>query len=449
MPRRYVGRVHQLEGRGTAADAPHAVLWWDRLVAGDPAAGRPRPPLDGDTTADVVVVGAGSTGVWTAYYLLEADPSLDVLVLDADRAGAGGGGRSAGAVATRPLGDPDAGREDVEEDRQRDLRAALRDSVVEVGGVLAAEQVDAGFRYGGLVTLARTFPAVDRVAARAAAAPRLGDEERLLDGVGAARHVRAEGVLAATWSPDGAHVDPVRLQRGLLDVLEARGARVAERTAALRVSPGAVATVHGVVRAPRVVVTTGATTVPGAPGAASVVRSGALATEPLPEEVWQEVGLAPGVTVVEDRHRPLQLVRSTDDRLVAGGAPDDLLRVADLLPAVRHHAVTHVWTARHGVTGDGRPAVGLDAGSGIAWGVGAGVGGPALANLAGRVLADLVTGAGSALTELPWVRRPAEPSRLAVPPAVRDAAAAWADRAEERRGRVPALAGLLARRLPR
>ncbi|QGQ21023.1 FAD-dependent oxidoreductase [Cellulomonas sp. JZ18] len=429
-------------------------MWWDRLVADDPAAARARPPLDGDTTADVVVVGAGTTGVWTAYYLLEADPSLDVLVLDAGLVGAAGGGRATGAAPAGPVladalrtasdgtGTGAAGR------TRRALRAALQDAVVEVGGVLAAEQVDAGFRYGGLVTLARTGPAVDRIASRAAAAPATGDDVRLLDALRAQDHVRAADVLAATWTPDAAHVDPVRLLRGLAQVLQERGARVVERTPALRVAPGAVATAHGVVRSRRVVVTTGATRLAGAPGPAGLRRARTLATEPLPADVWEALGLAAGTTVVEDRHRPLELVRTVDDRLVAAGTPADLGRVADLLPPVRDHAVTHVWDTAQGVTGDGAPALGVDPADGIAWAVGAGADGPAVGNLAGRTLADLVTGADSALTELPWVRRPPAAARGRGAAALAAAVDAWSDRAEERRGRTPALARLLASRRP-
>lgn len=442
--------MHHLDGPGPAPGAPREVLWWDRLVAEDPAAARGRPPLDGDTAAEVVVVGAGATGLWTAYYLLEADPSLDVLVLDADLVGAGGGGRATGAAPSDPGSCADVvhGREPEGAGwtgRERALRSALRDAVVEVGGVLAAEQVDAGFRYGGLVTLARTGPAADRLASRAAAASALGDDVRLLDGVGAAEHVRAEGVLAATWSPDAAHVDPVRLLRGLARVLEERGARVVERTPAHRVAPGAVVTAQGTVRARRVVVASGATPVPGAPGPARVRRTRAFATEPLPDDVWDALGLAPGTVVVEDRRRPLELVRTADDRLVVEAPARELPRVADLLPAVHRHAVTHVWDVARGRTGDGEPALGVDHEAGVAWGVGAGAGGPAVANLAGRVLADLVTGTDSALPRVPWLRRPPAATGRARA-AVAAAADAWSDRVDDRRARTPALPGLLVRR---
>ena len=65
--------------------------WWQ-------ARGIPprRPSLPGSTEADVCIVGAGYTGLWTAYYLSRADPALRIVVLEASFAGYGGSGRNGG-----------------------------------------------------------------------------------------------------------------------------------------------------------------------------------------------------------------------------------------------------------------------------------------------------------------------------------------------------------------
>ena len=73
-------------------DAPS---WWWADLGGLPA---PRPALDGDREADVCIVGAGYTGLWTAYELLRADPSLAVVVLEREVAGFGASGRNGGWV---------------------------------------------------------------------------------------------------------------------------------------------------------------------------------------------------------------------------------------------------------------------------------------------------------------------------------------------------------------
>jgi len=75
-------------------------LWWDGELTGSP-----RPALGSDDSVDVAIVGAGYTGLWTAYYLLEEDPSLNVLVLEAEHVGFGASGRNGGWVsALYPVG---------------------------------------------------------------------------------------------------------------------------------------------------------------------------------------------------------------------------------------------------------------------------------------------------------------------------------------------------------
>jgi len=71
--------------------------WWLREALADDA-GEPAPPLEGDTSADVVILGAGYTGMWTALHLTELDPGIDVVILEQDIAGGGASGRNGGFV---------------------------------------------------------------------------------------------------------------------------------------------------------------------------------------------------------------------------------------------------------------------------------------------------------------------------------------------------------------
>lgn len=445
-------------------------LWWDQVVADDPAQAVPRPPLDGDTAVDVVVVGAGYTGLWTAYYLLEADPSLDVLVVEAQVAGFGASGRNGGwCSALFPVeGDALARRHGA--DAALEMRAAMRDTVVEVGGVAAAEEIACDFAYGGTVVVARTAPQVDRLAEQVAQARRWGDDLRLLDPDDVAVHVRADGVLAGTWTPDCARVHPVRLVRGLARALEQRGARVVEGTRALRLSPRAVVTDHGTVRARWVVRATEAwtATLPGSHRRVAPVYSHMIATEPLGAATWDAIGLDRGQTFSDARNLVVYGQRTADDRLAFGGrgapyharstiAPSydhaagvhERLRLTllDLFPVLEGTAVTHAWGGPLAVPRDWHPSVGLDPDTGTAWAGGYVGDGVATANLAGRTIADLVTGADSALTRLPWVNHRSpdwepEPLRWAGITAARWATT-WADRVEQRTGRPSRVADLL------
>lgn len=403
-------------------------LWFDQLPDDVVA----RPGLVGDVEADVVVVGAGLTGLWTAYYLTEADPGLDVVVVEQETAGYGASGRNGGwCSALFPAAAATVARRHGD-DAARALRAAMRDTVVEVGGVAAAEGIECDFRYGGSITLARTGPQLARARAEQREAGRWGDDVELWSAATTRERLAATSVLGATFTPDCARVQPARLVRGLADVVQGRGVRVVEQTTAVDVAPGAVRTRHlgepGSVRAQHVVLAaeawTSALTGPAArPRSVAPVYSLMIATEPLPAEVWEQIGLRRGETFGDHRHLIVYGRRTEDDRLAFGGrgAPyhwgssirpghdredavfEDLLRsLVELFPVLHGVRVSHRWGGPLGVARDWHASVGLDA-SGVAWAGGYVGDGVATTNLAGRTLADLLLGRSTELTRLPWV----------------------------------------------
>ncbi len=433
---------------GSAADGTgyRAVsLWHDDLAAGGEDTLTPRPPLAGDTDADVCIVGAGYTGLWTAYYLLRADPSLHVVVLEAEIAGFGASGRNGGWCSALFPTTASALARRHGRAAAIGMRRAMNDTVAEVGRVTAAEGIVCDYVAGGSVRLARTDVQLHRARTEVAADGVFGgvDGVLLLDAQEARSRVGARDVLGATYLPHCARIHPARLVRGLARVVERRGALIAERTRALRIEPGLaraamanpvrdpaswprVVTDRGVVRARRVVRATEAWTarLPGMRQTVIPVYSLIVATEPLPASFWDGAGLAHRETFADHRHLIVYGQRTADDRLVFGGrgAPYHLgsriepgfdrepgvfaaLRrgVVELFPAVRGHAFTHAWGGPLAIARDWHAGVGLNAETGIGWAggyVGDGVG---AANLAGRTLADLITDASTALTRLPWV----------------------------------------------
>ncbi|HWS57410.1 MAG TPA: FAD-binding oxidoreductase, partial [Actinotalea sp.] len=259
-----------------------------------------------------------------------------------------------------------------------------------------------------------------------AAARAWGDEVELWDATATRARLAAERVLGATYTPDCARIHPARLVRGLADAAEARGVRVVEQTRARALEPGRVRTDRGTVRARHVVRATEAwtATLPGSRRAVVPVYSLMIATEPLPAAVWDAIGLHRGETFTDHRHLIVYGQRTADDRLAFGGrgAPyhwgsaidpgfdhepavfDALERTLhDLFPILAGTRVTHRWGGPLGIARDWHATVGLDRSTGLAWAggyVGDGVG---TTNLAGRTLADLITGQDTALTRLPWV----------------------------------------------
>jgi glycine/D-amino acid oxidase-like deaminating enzyme len=409
-------------------------LWHDQLVADAVDDLARRPPLAGSTDADVCVVGAGYTGLWTAYYLLGHDPSLRVVVVEAELAGFGASGRNGGWCSALFPASTSALARSHGRAAAIALRRELTATVAEVGRVAAAEGIDCHFAPGGTVRLARTPLQLGRARAEAAedAAFDHVDGVELLTAAAAREHVGATAVLGGTYSPHCARIQPARLVRGLAQAVERRGGVIVEGTRARRVEgarPGRdprVVTDRGVVVARHVVRATEAwtATLPSAHREVVPVYSLIVATEPLPEAFWADAGLARCQTFSDHRHLVVYGQRTADDRLVFGGrgAPYHYgsriepsfdrepgvfrgLRQAltELFPALRGHAFTHAWGGPLAVTRDWRPSVGLDRATGLARAggyVGDGIG---TSNLAGRTLADLLLGRDTAITRLPWV----------------------------------------------
>ena len=221
-------------------------LWWDQLS--DELAGPRRPPLAGPTSADVAIVGAGFTGLWTAYYLLRADPTLRVVVLEAETAGFGASGRNGGwCSALFPTS-----LQKVAASSSREaaiaLFRAMQSTVDEIGAVVAAEQDRRRLPKGGTLVLARTPLQLRRAAAEVDEWRSWGfgpQDLRLLDAAEARQHLGATDTLGGTYTPHCAAIHPARLVRGLARSVERLGATIHEGTRATSLAPGLVRTAQG------------------------------------------------------------------------------------------------------------------------------------------------------------------------------------------------------------
>jgi len=453
-------------------------LWWDTLPGQVPV----RPGLPGDLDVDVAVVGAGYTGLWTARSLAIADPSLRVVVLEAEVAGYGASGRNGGwCSALFCASDAKLAREHGAAAARR-MRVAMQETVDEVGRAAEEDGIDCRFAKGGTVVAARDPAQVTRAKEEVAEARRFGAAEEdlvWLDAGPAQERIGATRVLGATFTPHCAAIHPARLARGLADAVERRGVPVYEGTPVVDIRPARggpggrrpeVVTARGVVRADVVVRALEAwtPTLPGERRTLAPVYSLMIATEPLDEAFWKEAGLSARETFSDHRHLVIYGQRTADGRLAFGGrgAPyhfgsalrptfdrdahvHEALRrtLVDLFPGVGDAAVTHRWGGPIGVPRDWHSSVGLDRRTGIAWAGGYVGDGVSTTNLAGRTLADLVTGRDTELVTLPWVghRSPPwepEPLRwLGVNAGLRGVQ--LADRTEERRGRPSRLASAM------
>jgi glycine/D-amino acid oxidase-like deaminating enzyme len=402
-------------------------LWLE--TCGDDLA--PRAPLPGDLDVDVAIVGAGFTGLWTAYYLTEADHGLRIAVLESEIAGFGASGRNGGWMSALFPSSRDklAGLAGSSRDAAARQTLAMRESIDEAGRVIDKEGIDCDFHKGGTLVFARTAAQLRRARADVDAAREWGDTDddiRLLDADETRAMARATDVRGATYTPHCARIHPARLARGLARVVEARGVAIYEQTPVTAISPGLVETPIGRVRADRVIRATEGYT-PGLRGnrrTIAPVYSLVVATEPLPDSVWSEIGLAGRPTFADHRNLIIYGQRTEDGRIVFGGrgAPyhfssrtrprfDGKERVfsslrntlTDLFPALAESAFTHAWGGPLGIARDWMASVGFDRDTGIGWAGGYVGDGVTTTNLAGRTLAHLVVEEDSDLTTLPWV----------------------------------------------
>ncbi|HET8896301.1 MAG TPA: FAD-dependent oxidoreductase, partial [Protaetiibacter sp.] len=346
-------------------------FWHDSVAdAGDSL--ERRTGLDGDTDADIAIVGGGLTGLWTAWYLLQREPGARILVLEKETAGFGASGRNGGwcsALFPRSTSSLAAthGR-----DAALAMRRAMIDTVAEVGRAATEAGIDCDYARAGTVVYARSAP--QERAARADLAEAEGYGVDPLEWWGAER-VHAAGARGAVFDPNCARLHPAKLVRGLARALEERGVRIAEGTTVTRVDAGRVETDRGIVTCDRSVIAIegyGAA-LPQTHRSILPLYSLMIATEPLPTAFWDELGMPHGRTFSDYRHLLVYGQRTADDRFAFGGRGaryhwgsairgdyDRVERVfthlrrtlGELFPAIGDATVTHRWGGPLGVPRD-------------------------------------------------------------------------------------------------
>ena len=405
-----------------------AVSFWYEDIGGVPSR---RPALPGDIDVDVAIVGAGYTGLWTAYYLKKADPSLRIAIVEREFAGFGASGRNGGWLS----GEFGWSREHYAKSRGRDsviaLQRAMWATVDEVIGVCAGEGIDADIVKGGCVRYA-VGPA------QRARLEQSWDDERSW-GVGphdlrplSADELRgrlniADAVIG-DWTPHAARIQPAKLVRGLAACVERLGVQVYESTSVDRLEPHRVFTSHGTIQAEVTVRATEGFTA-GLPGHRRdwlPMNSAMVVTEPLSDDQWNEIGWAGCEVLGDSAHAYLYAQRTRDGRIAIGGrgipyrfgsatdvngeTTERTIRMIQVLlqrafPSLGDVRIDHAWCGVLGVPRDWCATVGYDQRSGMAWAggyVGIGV---ATSNLAARTLRTLILHDGGAEADLAFVGR--------------------------------------------
>lgn len=381
-------------------------LWWSGIS-------RPEfSPGDLDRRWDVLIVGGGFSGLWSAHHLITNNPSLQIAIVEKDRVGSGASGRNGGwASALYPTSDETLLTRCSQ--RQVDqLHTLLKVSIDEIGEFTEKGKIDCGFHKGGTLIVARNGGQLRRLKIESQG-PLLSRKETL-------SRIAMSGAVGSFFTPDCAVLNPAALVVGLAKSLEARGVAIFENSFA-DISRKRKVSVDGhsikakfVVRAIEAYHERTRDQIP--------IYSLMIATEPLPEEVFNIIGIRNRETFAEAAHLVTYAQRTIDNRLAIGGrgAPytwgskrndrselherdHERLRTMarEWFPILKDFEFTHAWGGAIGVTRDWSPYVRIRNGFGEMGGyAGDGV---TLSYLAAGAMADLITKKKSVRISLPFV----------------------------------------------
>ena len=394
----------------------------------------PRAPLKASIEVDVAILGGGYSGLWTAYYLLCAQPSLKIAIVEKEIVGYGGSGRNGGWCSPRFPVSAGQLQKRYGTEAARTLLLAVQGSVDEIHRVCDEEQIDARFCAGGTLTLARSEYQLSAIRGGYAAYQQLGMAGRfqLLTSEQAAERINVTNVHGALYTPDGASMHPGRLVRGLARAVEKRGGVIYEQTSVTKFNGGSDArlwTNGGEVRARKAIVMAGEaylTQLPKLHRSLLPVYSLICLTEPLTRTQWEVIGWDQGENVASARNNVVYLTKTADGRILFGsrGAPYQFAsRITDQqdrdattialiqqsilewFPSLAGIKFTHAWGGPVAMPSDWMPSVSYDSQTKLAF-IGGYTGqGVSTSNLAGKLLAGLIANQGNGLQNLPLAQR--------------------------------------------
>ncbi|MEI7476666.1 MAG: FAD-dependent oxidoreductase [Actinomycetes bacterium] len=363
---------------------------------------------------DVVIVGGGYSGMWTAHHLLNSSPDLSIAILEAHQVGSGASGRNGGwASALYPIEDGALAKH-ASAQSISNLHTELEKSIDEIGQFAAQSQENIAFLKSGSLTVARSNAQFERI--KKGLLPR----ESILDRDQTLKLINMSQTVGSSFNPDCATINPTQLVVALAKSLAQRGVHIFENTFAEITSDGVIKVAGKIIESKFVVRAIEAyheknrEQIP--------IYSLMIATEPLPDEFWNKYGLDNRPTFHENRHLVTYAQRTADNRIAMGGrgAPykwgsarsnkserhakiHKQLRETAIqwFPELKNYSFTHAWGGAVTVKRDWAPYLQWDGRFGTFGGyVGDGV---TLSYLAANSMADLILGKNTVRASLPYV----------------------------------------------
>ncbi|SFE80569.1 NAD(P)/FAD-dependent oxidoreductase [Alteribacillus iranensis] len=396
----------------------------------------PRPSLEESKVVDIAIMGAGFTGLWTAYYLIRQNPSLNIVILEKEITGYGASGRNGGWCYPVFSVTPSTLLERYGKSMARELQLAMFDSVTEIGNVIEKENIQCDWTIGGGLKVSLGQQGIPSLENELLTYKKMGIDAhyQLLNKSQLEKRVRIQGAERGIYTKHSAVLNPAKLARQLANVLEGYGVKIYEQTEVQKIKEGTSR------KGSRLITQSGSVTA----NIASVIAGEAYVsqlkefqrkvipmyslitlTEPLTKQQWSEIGWESRESIGSTRYSINYLQRTRDGRILFGGRGQPYRfgsKIKDSFdvhgpthktlqqmlkkwfPSLNNIGFTHSWGGPVGITRDWTPNFQFNKHSRIAnaWGyVGQGV---STTNLAGRILRDLIYEKESSLTKLPMVQ---------------------------------------------
>lgn len=392
-----------------------------------------RPGLSANHEVDVAIIGAGFTGLWTAYYLKKKSPELRVAIVEADIAGFGASGRNGGWLIGE-LSEQDSYLSDLwASDKERAL-SLLQNIPKEAERVITEESIDCDFKLGGMLYVAARYDEQKnflKAYERELRGKGYSDADfRWLDVQETAERIGIANARGALYSPHCARIQPAKLVQGLAAACERLGVEIFEQSPVAEWGDGVVVLENGRRLSCQWVVPAleaYGVSIKRAPFSwmryQRPVQSAIIATEPLSDALWEDMGLRNGEVFSDFSRIVTYGQRSADNRLVFGARGSYLFGAAlkhdtslseqeiefrrnllqTLFPQLEGVKVTHAWGGNLAISRKFRPHMVLNREHGFALSAAYGGEGVGATNLAGRTLSDLILDIESDETKMPWV----------------------------------------------
>lgn len=390
----------------------------------------PNAPLRGQQRADVVILGGGFAGMSSAFHLAQRLPGRRIVVLEGAVCGYGASGRNGGFADPGSPGLHTVYDEQGPEAARRYYDATLL-GLAQIRDFVESHGVDCELERNGSISLATEPEHLEALEAAKLRYDEMGLPCELLGASDVRRSIASERFLGGLRDPQQAILNPAKLARGMKRVIENQGVEVFERSRILRLDPASRVRVEcefGSIEAPQAVVTLN-----GYAPQIGLFRQRLLpltnyvvATEPLTAAQRQSIGWTGREGLSDMRVQFMYLRLTADGRIVFGGESSpyfygsqpasgsyepslERLRRSLLVtfPQLEGVRFSHGWGGTMGFTLDFMPSIGrLDGADNVFYALAFNGEGVVMTQLAGRIVADLVSGESSELTRLPIVGRP-------------------------------------------